>query len=190
MLSGRPCADHGSSSPRQAWSRALVDQRRSRSASSPRGSLGGGASSPEPPRASPVAGRGFGEDRPHSQGGRRQATRTVGRSDRRRRRTATAGRPGDRPRRPRGYPWQQAGGRAVPTVEAPKLVTCRDCGGDFELSARRARDHRKAGTAPRCRPCREGHEAPKVTQEMRDWWLERFTVDEISELAARMWPES
>jgi len=68
-------------------------------------------------------------------------------------------------------------------------VRCRDCGDEFELSARRARDHRNADTTPRCRRCRYGAKPPKVTQAMRDYWLERFTVDEIRELAGAMWPD-
>jgi hypothetical protein len=68
------------------------------------------------------------------------------------------------------------------------LVRCGDCGGDFELSARRARDHRKAGTTPRCRRCRLPGTAPKPTEADRRYWLDRFTLDEIRELVAAIWP--
>ena len=69
------------------------------------------------------------------------------------------------------------------------LVRCSACGGDFELSARQARDHRSAGTTPRCSRCRYGTKPPQATEKMRRWWLDRFTVDEIRELAAGLWPD-
>jgi len=31
---------------------------------------------------------------------------------------------------------------------------------------------------------------PIVTQAMRNYWLDRFTLDEIRELAAVLWPDS
>jgi len=30
---------------------------------------------------------------------------------------------------------------------------------------------------------------PRVTQAMRDYWLDRFTVDEIRTLAGRVWTD-
>jgi hypothetical protein len=63
------------------------------------------------------------------------------------------------------------------------LVSCGDCGGSFELSARRARIYRNEGTAPRCADCRSARE-PVVTPALRDYWLDRYTLDEIRELAA------
>ena len=66
-------------------------------------------------------------------------------------------------------------------------MACGDCGGSFELSARRARAYRSAGSAPRCAGCRSTRE-PKVTPAMRRYWLDRFTLDELRELAAGLWP--
>ena len=41
------------------------------------------------------------------------------------------------------------------------------------------------GTEPKCQDCRHGHSRPiRVTQPMRDYWLQRFSLDEIRELAA------
>jgi hypothetical protein len=56
---------------------------------------------------------------------------------------------------------------------------CGECGGAFELSARRARVHRNEGNARRCRDCRSIHSQVVVTEALRKWWLDRFTVDEI-----------
>jgi hypothetical protein len=43
---------------------------------------------------------------------------------------------------------------------------------------------------PRCSRCRHGAKPSKVTQAMRDWWLERFTIDQIRAMAAGIWPDS
>ena len=52
---------------------------------------------------------------------------------------------------------------------------------------RNVRVHRANGTDPKCRDCRYGHSRPvKVTQAMRDYWLQRFTIDAIRELAAEL----
>src|SRR4029079_7564622 len=86
-------------------------------------------------------------------------------------------------------PRHEAGREPLAVVEAAVRVRCGECGGAFELSARNARVHRKRGSAPKCSRCRYGAKPPKVTQAMRDYWLERFTLDEIRELAAAMWPD-
>ena len=63
------------------------------------------------------------------------------------------------------------------------LVTCPECLVGFELSARNARAHRSNATTPRCASCRSARE-PRVTPAHRRWWLDRYTLDEIRELAA------
>ena len=52
------------------------------------------------------------------------------------------------------------------------------------LSARRARDHRKNGTTPKCTRCFYGPPPIQVTEAMRRYWASRFTLDEIRELAS------
>ena len=78
----------------------------------------------------------------------------------------------------------------TPTVEAPVYVRCSSCGGDFELSARNHREHVKKGTQPRCAECRHGR-APraKPSEADRRWWLERFSIEEIVQLAGAIWPD-
>lgn len=67
-------------------------------------------------------------------------------------------------------------------MEAPVLLAC-GCGRQFQLSARRAREHRTHGSQPKCVDCRYGHDgAPRATEGMRRWWLDRFSLDEIREL--------
>ena len=41
----------------------------------------------------------------------------------------------------------------------------------------------------RCRWCRRIGDGPKPTEVHRRWWLDRFTLDEIREMAAAFWPE-
>lgn len=64
---------------------------------------------------------------------------------------------------------------------------CADCGVPFELSARNTRIHRNRRTSPKCDPCRDGARPPRIMQAMRDYWLDRFTVEEIREMAAANW---
>jgi hypothetical protein len=69
---------------------------------------------------------------------------------------------------------------------APKTVVCGDCEYSFEISARREYDWRRKGRQPVCEPCRR---PPKpVTEEDRQWWLERFSLDEIRQIAVALWP--
>ena len=70
------------------------------------------------------------------------------------------------------------------TVEAPVLVKCA-CGARFELSARVAREHRRHGLPNVCWVCRHPPRPPdpKRLEAMRQWWLDRFTLDEL-----RSWP--
>jgi len=51
---------------------------------------------------------------------------------------------------------------------------------------RRAYQHRVEGRAPKCQPCRRPalEITPEERESYRQWWLERFTLEEIRELAA------
>jgi len=134
---------------------------------------------------SPTRGTGRAEDRPHPGRGRRDAAaRERGRCDRRRGLAAPKRAPGDRPRVLRGDPWHPTRRRPVPVVEAPRIVECGECGGEFELSARNERGHRKRGSTPTCERCRFGEQPPKPTEAMRRWWLDRYTLEQIRDLGA------
>jgi hypothetical protein len=64
-------------------------------------------------------------------------------------------------------------------------VRCSGCGYSYLLSTRRARDHRIRGTQPECRECRLARSVQvQVTEAMRRYWLDRFSLEEIQELAA------
>jgi hypothetical protein len=80
--------------------------------------------------------------------------------------------------------------RVVTHAVEPELrVTCRCCGKSYWLSARREREYRKTGTEPICGDChREQRFGPRptairVTEELRRYWLDRYTLDEIRTLA-------
>lgn len=73
------------------------------------------------------------------------------------------------------------------TVEAARLVVCEGCGAAFELSARNVRANRQAGKPLRCRRCRGTSETRTATEADKRWWLERFTLDEIRQLAEAIW---
>ena len=64
-----------------------------------------------------------------------------------------------------------------------------NCGADFEVSARDHRNHRNRGTTPKCSRCPHGAKPPKVTDAMRRYWLDRFTLDDLRELADGLWPD-
>ena len=68
-------------------------------------------------------------------------------------------------------------------------VRCVDCSGDYELSAGAARAQQRQGREPRCRRCRRTSDEPSPTAAHRAWWLERFTLAEIQEMALALWPE-
>ena len=57
------------------------------------------------------------------------------------------------------------------------------------LSVRREREHRRTGRAPICSTCRRPPH-PKPTEDDREWWLERFTLAEIVELADAIWGDA
>ncbi len=68
-------------------------------------------------------------------------------------------------------------------------MVCADCGDSYELSARNTRLHQRNGTTPKCSRCRYGAKPPRVTEAMRRWWLDRYSLDEIGQMAGAMWPD-
>jgi hypothetical protein len=67
-----------------------------------------------------------------------------------------------------------------PAVE----LRCAECGAAFEMSYRRASEHRRLGTTPSCRACRHAvTPSREAIAEAREWWLAHFTLDEL-----RAWP--
>jgi hypothetical protein len=75
------------------------------------------------------------------------------------------------------------------TIEAPVTLTCSECSDPFTLSARRARDWRDR--QPVCMECRRARrEITEVERErLRQWWLDRFTREELEEIGQALWPE-
>ena len=67
-------------------------------------------------------------------------------------------------------------------------VRCVECGERYTLSARRALEYRREGREPRCRECRRPARQPPSAADRR-YWLERFTLEEIKELANAIWGE-
>ncbi len=80
-------------------------------------------------------------------------------------------------------------GAPTPTLEAARSVRCGDCGEAFELSARNVRAARTQGRELRCRACPGAPAKTEADARMRRYWLERFTLDEIRELAGAIWPD-
>jgi hypothetical protein len=67
-------------------------------------------------------------------------------------------------------------------VEAPVNVLCGACRRTYALSARNAREHRKAGRDPVCEECRH---RPRIviTEPLRAHWTARYSSEQIVELA-------
>lgn len=88
-------------------------------------------------------------------------------------------------------------------TELPVRFRC-ECGADFEVTARWARVLRKRDDRPKCRRC-EGASRRKPTEELtsavlvrtrspvtdrdRQFWLDRFSLDELCEIAYGIWPD-
>jgi hypothetical protein len=75
--------------------------------------------------------------------------------------------------------------------EKPRSVVCGGCDNPFVLSARNAREARARGEEPRCHDCRHPAKPidPAELERLRRWWLKRYSLDEIRELALGLWPE-
>lgn len=67
----------------------------------------------------------------------------------------------------------------VPPTKEVVLVRCPICDGLREISARRAR------LARPCRDCRSGRIV--LRSEFYSFWLERFSDEEIAEMARAIW---
>jgi hypothetical protein len=67
-------------------------------------------------------------------------------------------------------------------------VRCGGCDERFELSVRNEYRARRDGRVPRCRDCRRPRVPPPV--DAYTYWLSRFSLSEIEELAARIWPNA
>lgn len=66
-------------------------------------------------------------------------------------------------------------------------VQCVRCGGEVNLSGSSRREHRLRGTRPTHKRCRRSRVAIAGSAEHRRYWLDRFTLEEIQELAAVIW---
>lgn len=73
-------------------------------------------------------------------------------------------------------------------VETRVLVECSVCGIRYDVSARSYRDIKAGRVTPRCIIHRRRRRAATIRAEHRRFWLDRFTLDEINEMAAALWP--
>lgn len=77
-------------------------------------------------------------------------------------------------------------GRAQLAEGVRVLVACQFCGSPYGVSPRTFRGMRQERRLPTCRTCR----TPRVvfvTDAHRHFWLDRFTIREIVEMAEEMW---
>lgn len=66
--------------------------------------------------------------------------------------------------------------------DAPRVFECPECGARTTVRGKQAREHARDGSRPACAVCRLRARVV-VTPELRLWWLLRFSLDEIRELA-------
>ncbi len=71
------------------------------------------------------------------------------------------------------------------SAEAVREVRCSDCGGRYELSARRARDVRAGRVRPLCPVCRGVDLVGEPEEEDYEFWR-RFPPDELERLIDAM----
>ena len=89
-----------------------------------------------------------------------------------------------------GLPHETVRRWVAPRVRPPRMetISCPVCGNPFQAqwdSIRRARTRSRLG-APRCPDCAPSKRRPTeiaVTDELRRWWLDRYSLDEIVALA-------
>lgn len=67
------------------------------------------------------------------------------------------------------------------------LLFCEDCGRPFHLTARQGRAIRAEKRSARCRACRRVTRTTEVRDEHYAYWLERFSLAEIVEMAEWSW---
>lgn len=69
------------------------------------------------------------------------------------------------------------------------MVACGVCGLYFDASPRSARDYRAGRTPPRCMLHRARGARPQTrTAELRRFWLDRFSREEIVDMAHALFP--
>jgi len=68
------------------------------------------------------------------------------------------------------------------------LVQCCVCGIQYDVSSRTWRDIKGQRVEARCVLHRRRRRRQTVTASMRRYWLDRFTMEEINEIANAMWP--
>lgn len=67
------------------------------------------------------------------------------------------------------------------------LLLCEDCGRPFHLTARQGRAIRAEKRSARCRSCRRVVKQVVVSSEHYEFWLSRFTMSELVEIAEWAW---
>ena len=68
------------------------------------------------------------------------------------------------------------------------MVDCTICSISFDVSGRTARNIRAGRSEARCALHRKGEREETKEAEMRRWWLDRFSLEEIIELAKGISP--
>ena len=72
-------------------------------------------------------------------------------------------------------------------------VTCDDCHVEFRVDYRTVGQWRRDDRVPVCAWCRgRGRRKPiteEMRQELREYWLSRYSLEELRELALGLWPE-
>jgi len=68
------------------------------------------------------------------------------------------------------------------------MVSCVTCGISYDVSARTGREIKAGRVKARCHLHRRRKRDLTVTAEHRRYWLCRFTLDEIRDMAEALWP--
>lgn len=76
---------------------------------------------------------------------------------------------------------------ARPRDEAWVLLLCESCGRPFSLSARQGRAIRQEKRSANCKMCRTVHRRIVVEPQDYVFWLERFSLAEIVDMAEDSW---
>jgi hypothetical protein len=70
---------------------------------------------------------------------------------------------------------------------ADRLELVCDCGRPFTLNTRSLRRARSRGRRPVCGSCKPVGVGD--SEAMQQWWLRRFTIEELREIGFLLWPE-
>lgn len=91
-------------------------------------------------------------------------------------------------------PWVKEKPARPPLRAVEPLVPffCSSCGHEYGVHARQARALRAGTREPLCSFCRRPGDGPfrrqfRVTEADRQFWLERFTAEEILDIAVKCW---